>query len=118
VILKEGKLDLSSGKDKIEIVGDQSEMIYVAIEAYANLSSELPAREAAAPPFIGGNTGCNNGLYAIGAAVAPTKIGLSTPCPDDFDSFWDGKLAACRHLDGAEPDSCPQRTIAYDRIRA
>ena len=33
VVLKEGKLDLSSGKDKIEITGDQPEMIYVAVEA-------------------------------------------------------------------------------------
>ena len=94
VILKEGKLDLSSGKDKIEIAGDQPEMIYVAIEAYANQSSEFPARETAAPHFVGGNTGRNNGLYAVGAAVAPTKIGLSTRRPDDFDAFWDGKLAA------------------------
>ena len=43
VVLKEGKLDLSSGKDKIEITGDQPEMIYVAIEPYANAS---PARAA------------------------------------------------------------------------
>ena len=32
VVLKEGKLDLSSGKDTIEITGDQPEMIYVAVE--------------------------------------------------------------------------------------
>src|SRR6266498_5354389 len=38
VVLKEGKLDLSSGKDKIEITGDQPEMLYVAIEPYANLA--------------------------------------------------------------------------------
>src|ERR1700691_1155049 len=31
-VLKEGKLDLSPGKDKIEITGDAPEMIYVAIE--------------------------------------------------------------------------------------
>ena len=43
---------------------------------------------------MGGNTGRNNGLYAVGAAVAPAKLGLSTPRPDDFDAFWDGKLAA------------------------
>ena len=30
----------------------------------------------------------------MGAAIAPTKIGLSTPRPADFDGFWDGKLAA------------------------
>src|ERR1700712_4568138 len=32
VVLKEGTLDLSSGKDKIEIVGSEPEMIYVAVE--------------------------------------------------------------------------------------
>jgi cephalosporin-C deacetylase-like acetyl esterase len=80
-VLKEGKLDLSSGKDKIEITGDAPEMIYVAITP-----------DAAAPS--GGNTGRNNGLYAVGAAVAPTKLGLSTPRPADFDAFWATKLAA------------------------
>ena len=114
VVLKEGKLDLSSGKDKIEISGDQPEMIYVAVEAYEDLVPGATA-PAAAPPtapapqaapaaagrgrgpagrFTGGNTGRNNGLYAVGAAVAPTRIGLSTPRPDDFDAFWDAKLAA------------------------
>jgi cephalosporin-C deacetylase len=94
-VLKEGKLDLTSGtsgtsgKDKIEIVGDQPEMIYVAIEPYAAL--EAPASP---PTYIGGNTGRNNGLYAVGAAVAPEKIGLSTPRPADFDAFWEGKLSA------------------------
>jgi cephalosporin-C deacetylase-like acetyl esterase len=84
VVLKEGKLDLASGKDKIEITGDQPEMIYVAVEPYA----------PAADSYTGGNTGRNNGLYAVGAAVAPQKLGLSTPRPADFDAFWDGKLAA------------------------
>lgn len=131
VVLKEGKLDFSSGQDKIEIAGDQPEMIYVAIEPYANLDTGSTAPIAAAstpapgspaatsqssaapgaassaaalagsataspaptPVWIGGNTGRNNGLYAVGAAVAPTQIPLSTPRPDDFDSFWDGKLA-------------------------
>jgi cephalosporin-C deacetylase-like acetyl esterase len=83
VVLKTGKLDLSSGKDKIEITGDQPEMIYVAIEP-----------DSTATPFVGGNTGRNNGLYAVGAAVAATKIGLAAPRPADFDSFWTGKLAA------------------------
>ncbi|MGA2907592.1 MAG: acetylxylan esterase [Terracidiphilus sp.] len=134
VVLKEGKLDLSSGKDKIEIVGDQPEMIYVAIEPYAALTTastaptapatsagqsgsatpnqSSPAPDAAStaaaqsgagavnqggsppsPHWIGGNTGHNNGLYAVGAAVAPMEIPLSTPRPADFDAFWDGKLA-------------------------
>ena len=83
VVLREGKLDLSAGKDKIEIVGDQPEMLYVAVEPYAPEG-----------PYTGGNTGRDNGLYAMGAAVAPQKLGLSTPRPDDFDTFWKGKLAA------------------------
>jgi cephalosporin-C deacetylase-like acetyl esterase len=83
VVLKEGKLDLSAGKDKIEIAGDQPEMLYVAIEPYAPEG-----------PYTSGNTGRNNGLYAVGAAVAPQKFGLSTPCPGDFDAFWKEKLAA------------------------
>src|ERR671928_15895 len=47
VVLKEGKLDLSAGKGKIEITGDQPEMIYVAVEPY------VPANSA----YVGGNTG-------------------------------------------------------------
>src|SRR4051794_1040489 len=34
VVLKAGTLDLSSGKARIEIAGDQPGMIYVAVEAY------------------------------------------------------------------------------------
>jgi cephalosporin-C deacetylase len=105
VVLKEGTLDLSSGKDKIEISGDEPEMIYVAIEPVAKLAGDSTSPEAAAVAaaapgrgnsagFVGGNTGRNNGLYAVGAAVAPTKIGLATPRPADFDSFWSEKLAA------------------------
>ena len=121
LVLKEGKLDLSSGKDRIEVVGDQPEMIYVAIEPYAVLPSastehetslataetpRLPIDTAApsvtaaaagvAPTgslYTSGNTGRNNGLYAVGAAVAPLQIGLDTPRPADFDSFWNQKLA-------------------------
>jgi cephalosporin-C deacetylase len=94
VVLKEGRLDLSSGRDTIEIVGDQPEMIYVAIEAYAELAPAPATTTAETPHFTGGNTGRDTGLYAVGAVVAPSKIGLSTPRPDDFDSFWDGQLAA------------------------
>ena len=104
-VLKEGKLDLSSGKYKIEIVGDQPEMIYVAIEPYANLSGDNTGKDSGGSPatnagrtgasaFVGGNTGRNNGLYAVGAAVAPGKLALSTPRPPDFDAFWDAKLTA------------------------
>lgn len=86
VVLKEGALDLSTGKDRIEIRGEEPAMLYVAIE---------PVRKPAdTAPLTGGNTGRNNGRYAVGAAVAPAKIGLATPRPADFDEFWAGKLAA------------------------
>ena len=50
VVLKQGKLDLSFGRDKIEIVGDQPEMIYVGIEPYGNLSGNMmPGDQSAAP---------------------------------------------------------------------
>jgi len=86
-VLKEGKLDLSAEKDKIEITGEEPEMIYVAIEPVAK-----PGESANG--FVGGNTGRNNGLYAVGAAVAPSRIGLAAPRPDDFDAFWSQKLSA------------------------
>jgi cephalosporin-C deacetylase-like acetyl esterase len=84
IVLKEGTLDLSSGQDRIEIRGDQPEMLYVAIE---------PAGGGNSDGYTGGNTGRNNGLYAVGAAIAPLRIGLAAPRPADFDSFWAGKLA-------------------------
>jgi cephalosporin-C deacetylase-like acetyl esterase len=94
VVLKEGKVDLSSGKDTIEIVADQPGMIYVAIEAYAELTPPPVGATGNAPHFTGGNAGRDTGFYAVGAAIAPTKIALSTPRPADFDEFWDSKLAA------------------------
>ncbi|MEO6235534.1 MAG: acetylxylan esterase [Vicinamibacterales bacterium] len=94
VVLKEGTLDLSSGKATIEIVGDQPAMLYLAVEPTRDLTPGAAMTAGEAPRFVGGNTGRNTGFYAAGAAVAPTKIGLSTPRPSDFDAFWDGKLAA------------------------
>src|ERR1035441_2042949 len=46
VVLKEGTLDLSSGKDKIETTGDEPEMLYVVIEPVAKLVTD----DAAATP--------------------------------------------------------------------
>ena len=89
-----GQARSSSGMDTIEVAGDRPEMIYVAVEPYAELSPADAAPTAAAPVYVGGNAGRNNGLYAVGAAVAPRKLGLSTPRPDDFDTFWDAKVSA------------------------
>jgi len=69
-------------------------MVYVAVEAYADTTPTAPASTGDTAKFVGGNTGRNTGFYAVGAAVSPTKLGLSTPRPVDFDTFWDAKLAA------------------------
>jgi cephalosporin-C deacetylase len=95
VVLKEGTLNLSSGRDTIEVVASEPGMIYVAVEAVAHLDAVGSVPTAGgARQFTGGNAGRNTGFYAVGAAVAPTRIGLSTPRPADFDTFWDAKLAA------------------------
>jgi cephalosporin-C deacetylase len=35
---------------------------------------------------------------ALGAAVAPEKIGASIPAPQDFDAFWTGKIRMLRNI--------------------
>lgn len=99
VVLKEGTLDLSTGKAAIEIVADEPAMIYVAVEAYEDFSPGATGRaDRDSSRFIGGNTGRDTGFYAVGAAVAPRKIPLSAPRPADFDAFWNRKLAAQARL--------------------
>ena len=93
VVLKQGPLDLAGGKAAIEVTADEPGMIYLAVEAVRDATTPT-VQAGEAPHFVGGNTGRDTGFYAAGAAVAPTKIGLSTPRPSDFDTFWDGKLAA------------------------
>ncbi len=73
-------------------------MIYVAVEAYADLTPSTRHRQVRRLTSSAATPGANTGLYAVGAAVAPTKIGLSTPRPADFDAFWDAKLAAQARL--------------------
>jgi cephalosporin-C deacetylase len=90
-VLKEATLDLTAGRATIEIVAGEPGMLYVAVEAF---DEGTPSAIGASPRFSGGNTGRNTGFYAVGAAVAPAKIGLSTAKPEDFDAFWNSKLAA------------------------
>src|SRR3954465_14799892 len=85
VVLKQAVLDLSNGKATIEIPASEPGMIYIAVEAFDELTETAVRAAAGAPRFIGGNAGRNDGFYAVGAAVAPTKIGLSTPAPADFN---------------------------------
>ncbi len=42
---------------------------------------------------ISATNGSHHLIHALaGAAVASAQIGISSPCPDDFDAFWTGKL--------------------------
>ena len=91
VVLKDGVLDLANGKGTIEITAAQPGMIYVAVQAFEDLT---PSAGSGTPTFVGGNAGRNDGFYAVGAAIAPSKIEPATPRPQDFDEFWNGKLAA------------------------
>jgi cephalosporin-C deacetylase-like acetyl esterase len=110
VVLKTGTLDLSAGRAAIEIVADEPAMIYVAVEAYEDLSTATTGRaDGDASRFIGGNTGRNTGFYAVGAAVAPKKIPMSASRPADFDAFWDRKLAAQARL-AIQPVLTPMQT--------
>jgi hypothetical protein len=102
-VIKEGKVDLSSGKDRIEIAADQPEMLYIAAEPYANIGTEAPPPGAdPTTGYLGGNTGGNNGLYTVGATVAPMKVTLSTPRPADFDAFW-VRSSPCRQSSRSTP---------------
>jgi len=75
--MKSGVLDWSAGPATIEVVANEPAMIYVEI-------TPDPAPEAGQGPR----------RIAVGAAVAPQKLGPSTPRPKDFDAFWDAKLRA------------------------
>src|SRR3954468_7063528 len=69
VVLKQGVLDLSDGKTTLEIAAGEPGMIYVAVEAFDDLTEPAGTPGAGARRFIGGNAGRNDGFYAVGAAV-------------------------------------------------
>ncbi len=85
-VIKSGELDLSSGKTTIETTLNEPAMLYMQI---------TPPAGAGAPGGGGGfrrGGGGRGGGNTYGAAVAPTKLQPSAPCPADFDEFWKGKL--------------------------
>lgn len=84
-VIKTGKLDFSSGPDKIEVTLDEPAMVYVQITA----PGDSRGGGRGAP---GARGGARNGPRALGAAVAPDRLAPSIPRPVDFDSFWDSKI--------------------------
>lgn len=73
-VIKTGKLDLSKGRDTVEVTLPEPTMVYVQIST--------TGRPGTQP----------SGMIALGAAVAPEKLEPSVPRPADFDSFWDSKI--------------------------
>jgi cephalosporin-C deacetylase-like acetyl esterase/lysophospholipase L1-like esterase len=72
-----GRGTLTPGKpSKIEVTLDEPGMVYV----------EVTENSPGAKP------------KALGAAVAPEKIGAAMPAPADFDAFWAAKIKALRKV--------------------
>jgi cephalosporin-C deacetylase len=67
--IQSGSLEFTGGKAVIEAKVDEPAMIYVEISA-----------------------GKDSQPVHLGAAIAPAKLKPSLPRPEDFDSFWQGKL--------------------------
>ena len=88
VLIKSGQLDLSSGKTTIEAALNEPAMLLLQITPPAGARG--PGGFGAGSRRGGGGGGGN--LY--GAAIAPTKLQPSAPCPSDFDEFWQAKLKA------------------------
>jgi cephalosporin-C deacetylase len=79
-VIKTGKLDLSKGRDTIEVRSPEPAMVYVQIS--------MPGGPDTQP----------GGSIALGAAVAPEKLEPSAPRPADFDSFWDSKIKMLKSI--------------------
>jgi hypothetical protein len=75
-VLKEGKLDFSSGSDTIEISGDQPEMIYVAVEPYAKLATDASASARPADTTAGFGTF----VRTAGSCPGMINFGLAASC--------------------------------------
>jgi hypothetical protein len=109
VVIKEGTLDLSSGKATIDVAVDRPEMIYVAVQAYA-ASPAGGGPDTAVRAFEGGNTGRNTGFYAVGAAVAPLEDRLVHAASHRFRRVLGGQ-ARCAGSRACEsgPHACRNR---------
>jgi cephalosporin-C deacetylase-like acetyl esterase/lysophospholipase L1-like esterase len=71
-VIKEGKLDFSNGDAKIEIAHEKPAMLFLEISA---------------------DDGKTTLDVIAGAAVEPTELQPCVPRPNDFDRFWQEKIA-------------------------
>jgi len=96
--IKSGRLDFTAGRASIETILDEPAMLYVEVASAA----------------------ANGPRMAAGAAVGPTKLQPSAPCPDDFDSFWAAKIKLLTAVP-AEPVLTPGESgtagVAYSTVK-
>ena len=98
-VLREGTLALTDGRATLEAILDGPGTIL------AELRVKLPGREV-------------TGL--AGAAVKPAGIAPSAPRPDDFDRFWEAKIAELRSVRAnpiVEAADSGKPTVDYFKIR-
>jgi cephalosporin-C deacetylase-like acetyl esterase/lysophospholipase L1-like esterase len=81
-VIQTGELDLSSGTATIETFLNEPGMIYTELTPLSLPASQLP------PPGVM----VRSPIIAAGAAVAPTELLPSVPCPKDFDQFWKSNI--------------------------
>ena len=80
VEMESGAIDLKSGSARIETKLDEPGMLYLEITSSASTEDRATA----------------------GAAVAPTLLEPSVPCPADFDEFWASKIKMLQAIE-ADP---------------
>ena len=81
--IQSGEIDLSTGSASIETSLNEPGMVFVELTP---ISLPLPATTQP------GNANVRDRKIAAGAAVAPTELQSSVPCPTDFDAFWKSKI--------------------------
>jgi cephalosporin-C deacetylase-like acetyl esterase len=64
--------------------------------------------------------GANGGIRgAAGAVVAPEKLKVGAACPDDFDTFWKGKLAELDKIPAnpvLTPAASDKEGVQYEKV--
>jgi len=97
--MKEGNLPLKDGKGTLETELAESGTVL------ADLRAKVGDKEI---------------KWAAGAAVAPSKIELSAPKPDDFDAFWKAKVDELNSIPAnpqVEPVDGGKETVEYFKVQ-
>lgn len=99
-VIKSGELDLEEGPAKIDVVVNEPAMLYVEV---APVHGATPRTTAVA-----------------GAAIAPTELQPVVPRPEDFDAFWQAKIAELKAVPEnavLTPDDSGRAGVDYGTIR-